>query len=438
MLLPISVVLVSAWLALTLFGNSDRQNAESLRDFVIHDFPVTQNIHIRVADIGLRFPDLVEAAQAQLNHRLSEEKIPFKYELVDELPRKVKKPKNLLWEPADMVLTVDATETDTGKGTETETSLHTLDLEGQESENSTEGDANNTKIDLELSNSSLLANFTRVAPLWVVELAHTDKLSVLVDIHEPKATLTYNLESVFTNDLPFYLTQAIFDSLLLAELEMWRNVQFGQFQYQSALKVNFIAAEELGNTPKELKDEIEKQMKYLESKISPYVQITHKFSTVDITKQRIPKQYTNNSTSLNFVYLTSLSGIINSVQGIQLYHIAENEEIEGEGGNEKEKTEGLTLSGHNSTQFLTDIETEIKLALRIPDFELENLNLAVESIMKNSAISGIVAVLDDLLKSTEFDKVKFAEVTKLVDAILKEKQHDWSAWLKQVNEIYMS
>lgn len=431
------MLLVSAWLALILFGSSDRQNAEALRDFVIHDFPVTQNIHIRVADIGLRFPDLVEAAQAQLNHRLSEEKIPFKYALVDELPRKVKKPKNLLWEPADIVLTVDVTETGSEYETETETSLHTLDLEEPKGENSTELNANNTEIDLERSNSSVLANYTRAAPLWAVELAHTDKLSVLVDIYEPKATLTYNLESVFTNDLPFYLTQAIFDSLLLVELEMWRNLQFGQYQYQSALKVNFVAAEELGQSPKELRDEIEKQMKYLESKISPYVQITHGFLTVDITKQRIPKQYTNNSTSLNFVYLTSLSGITNSVQGIQLYHIAENEENEAEGEHEKGETGKLTASGHNSTLFLTDIETEIKRNLRIPEL-LENLNLVVESLMKNSAISGIVAVLDDLLIATEFDKVKFEKVTKLVDAILKEKQHDWSAWLEQVNEIYKS
>lgn len=426
MLYPLVVAAIAVWIAIASLGDSDRKHAQDLRDYVATNFAVTQNIHVRVADLGLRFPDLVNATQAQLDHRLRTHQIPFRYELVDELPTKIKKTRNPLWEPAEIVLTVDSTEYILQDETQTMT-------ESSPTESAENGsDAQDIHVEEEIVSEQ---SPSRTPPQYVVELAYTDKLGIWVDLYEQKATLTYSLESVFTNDLPFYLTQAIYDNLLSAELEQLAAVNYGQFDhYHPRLNVNFVAAEELGATPQELQSEIDGHMKYLASQIDPYVQLSYEFLTVDITKQKIPREYLANSTStLNFVYLTSLAGIINNVQGIELYHISENL-IELD---ENDQQNGLA-SGHNSTAFMEEYAEVIKDAVSLPKSDTGNLNLLVESSMKHSAISGIVAVLDALLQAEKFDRAKFGEVVELVDNILSEKEHDWSVWLKQVYGLYTS
>lgn len=471
MLLPFSVVVASVWLGL-LFLNRDspRDSAITLRDYVAGEFAVTQDIYVRFLDLGLRFPDLVEAAQAQLDHRLKEDHVLFKYHLVNELPQKIKRPRNELYETAELDIT-DA-ETSAEDKSSPETALSGFEI-GNQTVVGTHTTINST-VDGDLlpaedslgedkllssrtltANSSLAGNSSNITapsteipefhyetwdPEYSVNLALSDEVGIWMDLTDLRATLAYSLETCHTNDLPFFLTQAVYDNLLAADLKQYQTMEYGRFfQYKPQLALNFVAAEELGETSQDLKLQINESMHAISAFIAPYVNITLGFHTVDVTKMRVPPfLLTNTSDTLNLFYLTSLAGIANKVQGIHLYHVYKEPEVEI---TEKDRygtayaeqvREANTPRRYNSTDFLSDSTKVLREVLRLPDVTSDNFNLLVDSAMKHETINAIVVVLTQLIDATDFDSDKFQKIARLVDTILTEKKHRWTDHLKTV------
>lgn len=426
MIFPITVAALAIWLAIGSFNSSDRKLAESLLEYVTQNFAIRQDVDIRVGDLGLRFPDLVEATQLQLNHRLKQANIPFVYNLVDELPKIVIRPRNKDFEPEEVIITPVETPSSTESDFAVPTNLENDNSVGKDSA----GD----------NSSAATSTISRTIPEYFVELVLADKVGIWQDLHELKVILTYSLEACHQNDLPFYLTQAIYDHLLLPDVELFDTGRdFSQFVPQ--LKVNIIAAEELGESPETLRSHLESTMEFLASQISPYVETSIEFFVIDVTKKRVPAALlSNNTATLNIFYLTSLAGITNKVQGVDLYHIYQENIQEYShdpyGTAYREHSQRAKHGGYNSTDFEKGATLAIKEAVGLGDFAVENVNLLVESSMKHTTISGIVAVLEELLRVETFDSEKFHCVAELVDTILSESTHDWSKHLKTIFELY--
>lgn len=455
MLLLLSFVALAIWVGLFFFGEyQSRTHAQALRNYVANHFAVIQDIHIRFGDLGLRFPDLVNATQAQMDYRLKLDKIPFVYRLIDELPSKIKRPRNENFEPAEVVIT--PTETATEEALTATISTQDINLTTSEitskmtSETASEtNNETNSETNSETTSETLIETTSepkqRSIPEYVVELAYTEELSIWIDINDLKATLTYNLESCHLNDLPFYLTQAIYDNLLLVDLTQHRESTYGDFkEYIPELKVNFIAAEELGSTPEDLSLRLKARIEDFTKLVSPYVKTTVDVLNFDVTKKRIPSIYLTNTTStLNIFYLTSLEGITNKIQDVSLYHI--NKEVPDDyvekdqyGTAYIEQLKRAETLGYNCSAFLDESSEAIARAVKLPQVDINNVNLRVESSMKHNTISGIVAVLDQILEAKVFDSQKFKNVTTLVDTILAESNHDWSSHLQRVYKLYVS
>ncbi|KAK6453862.1 uncharacterized protein RJT20DRAFT_63937 [Scheffersomyces xylosifermentans] len=64
--------------------------------------------------------------------------------------------------------------------------------------------------------------------------------SVSIHSHKPKAYLSYTMSSVHSNDLPFYITQAILKHLLAPEVSFWENTAN---KFVTVAKVNLIFVE---------------------------------------------------------------------------------------------------------------------------------------------------------------------------------------------------
>lgn len=410
MIFPLTVVALAIWLAFSSLNPSERKLAESLLEYVTHNFAIRQDIHIRVGDLGLRFPDLVEAAQRQLDHRLRLENVPYVYNLVDELPKVVVRPRNKNFEPLEVILT---------PSDETTTS----ELESP----------------TETGGSHLISDKSRSIPEYSVQLVLADRVGIWHDLHELKVILTYSLEACHQNDLPFFLTQAVVDHLMAPDLELFTNATRDFSQFTPLLKINFVATEELGESPEILKSELRSAMDLLATQISPYVETLVEFVVVDVTKKRVPTALLSNTTStLNLFYLTSLAGITNKVQGVDLFHI-HHEDVDERSYDPygtAHSQQRVTGRRYNTTEFVKEATLVIKRAVGLGNQETENVNLLVESSMKHSTISGVVAVLEDLLRAEEFDSETFQAVSTLVDTILSENSHDWSKHLKTVYRLY--
>lgn len=421
MIFPLTVAALAIWLALSSFNLPDRKLAESLLEYVTHNFAIRQDIHILVGDLGLRFPDLVEAAQRQLDHRLRLENVPYVYNLVDELPKIVVRPRNKDFEPLEVILT---------PSDETATS---------ELESPTENGQLDSPSETSDSNLFFTSDESRPIPEYQVQLVLADRVGIWHDLHELKVILTYSLEACHQNDLPFFLTQAVIDHLMAPDLELLTNSSRDFSQFTPLLKINIVAAEELGESPETLKRELGSAVDLLASQISPYVETSTEFVVVDVTKKRVPTAFLSNTTStLNLFYLTSLAGITNKVQGVDLFHIhyEDVEERSYDPYGTAHSQQRATERRYNSTEFVKEATLAIIRAAGLGNLEAENVNLLVESTMKHSTISGVVAVLEDLLRAEEFDSEKFQAVATLVDTILSENSHDWSKHLKTIYKLY--
>lgn len=388
-----------------------KPQAEALRLLVAGSFPVTQNIHISFENTGLRFPDLVPAAQLQLDHILQQKGILSRYALVDDLAQTfdpfltARAP-----EPGPMLITVDA-----GGSAPATTAT-----------NATETDASTHK--------------KRDKPLYGVSLALSDSVSIYHDIYANKVIMGYDLNAVHKNDMPFFVAQAVIDHLLAVDFstaEKIRNTPFSN--YASRLDVNFVAAEELGNTPTEIVTAIEDHFANIIERLNPLVELTIRCISVDVTKTRLRPANTKNSTNvLNFVYLTSLLGFADVIQGVPIRHLEtetvqdlkENQVLHGTELLKRQQQVGC--STYNITSFVDDAASAIFAAAGLPLVESENLAMRAESAMKYYALTGIVEELDRI--TDNFSEGAFLRVAKLVDHILVQEEHDWHEYLLQVSE----
>lgn len=401
------VALIAAWALLNRPTPLGPENVVALR-LLVENLPVTQNIHIREDSPGLRFPDLVAAAQAQLDHRLRNENVSFHYSLVDHLPQNIGRlDRSRTIEAGPMITTYD-------ESAETNTALTNLPT------------SEDTFAD-------------RTAPEYSVGLVFANTNSMFLDYLKPKVILSYNMDTVHRNDLPFFLVQAIFDHLLEADLALG-NLKNGSFSnYKPHFEIGFVAVEESGSTPKEIQSAIKKHFSEIISFLAPFAKVTIRFFAVDVTKSRVPvAQAKNSSDTVNFFYLTSLEGFANSIQGVLIFHMGLEKQNETLG---EEKLYGTALlekqkySSHptyNITAFVQDATRTLLESIGIPFSSSSNLLMRVESALKFYTITGIVEKLDQL--AGDFNEKSFLQVAGLVDEILSNNEHDWKKYLLQVSK----
>ncbi|OBA20779.1 hypothetical protein METBIDRAFT_205754 [Metschnikowia bicuspidata var. bicuspidata NRRL YB-4993] len=457
----------SAWLLFqTPAPTSQVQQARLLRDFVLANFSVAQPVHVDFGDRGFRFPDLVEAAQRQLDFRLAADGIPYRYPLRDRLPKVVPRPETEL----EAALARPPLLTDEGDGPSGGGGPSTAEDPVGAGSNvgewtsvlggSRDGDARGNSRDLEpstlanprhlepstlgrgLSNTSAAAPQTRV-PEYSVEIYFQDLPRLSLDLVQLKAYMAYSLDFIHQNDLPFFLTQAIYDTLLQPDLDMRRQMLAGRCRLQDVtrhLNINFVAAEELGETRPEISAAILQHMRQFEA-ILAYVKIVPSVHVLNVLKHRATAGLLHNSSSeLSFFYLTTMRPYANSVQNVPLRHLdplAKEPLSEGNVyGTEYQRRLRLSQTDtYNITSFLEDATRAIKQAIRLPR-DCSNLRLVAESVMKHYILGGLVEMLDLLIAQEPFDTRAYMHILRIVDDILLEETHDWASRLTEVMALH--
>lgn len=422
-----ALLALAAALVMLVSRGSPETEARLLRDYVAHNLTVAQPVHVRPGNRGLVFPDAVRATQQQLDYRLRSNGVPYRYPLVDELPRSIERLPDHI-EVAEFVPTVDATNTDETTSTESADAAATDSTDSADT--TTDRDTNSTDTTVQ----------------YVVELMFHDLPGMWLDVdsdRELRAVMTYNLDMVHRNDVPFFLTQTIYDHLLDADLRARRDMQDRPFAYyRPAVRVNFVAAEELGVTPPEIQRVFEHHLAQFD-KVRMYVDVQAAFHVLDVTKKRAPPTWTRNSTTeLTFFYLTTLKPYANSVQGVPLYHI-DLEEATARSAGDAYGTEYLENVQHanratyNVTRFLDDATAQIEQFIDLPSTKARNLRLRAEGAMKHYTINGIVELLDKIIDG-DFDLGVYKKICALVDEIVSETEHDWLAHLHRVHAMHQA
>lgn len=405
-----AIVALIVWIGSVLLNRPKltKELAASLRLLVAENFPVNQNIHISFENTGLRFPDLVAAAQLQLDHILQQKNIPFRYTLVDDLSQTFYSQDSVqIVESKPMIITVDSESTGT-------------------TENATE--------------TELPVVPDRTKPTYEVSLALSNSVAIYHDIYALKVIMSYDLDAVHKNDMPFFVAQAVLDHLLAVDFATAEKIKNASFSdYKPVMQVNFVAAEDLGNTPNEIITAISSHFADLKKRLYPFLNFNFSFIPVDVTKNRLRSDLTKNATcTLNFVYLTSLLGFVDVIQGVPIHHMSsapvENfrEEEVLYGTELLKKQQQLTSSTYNITSFVESATSAIIETAGLPALDADNLNIQCESAMKYYTLIGIVEELDRITEN--FSESEFMKVAKLVDHILTQDEHDWHKYLLQVGE----
>lgn len=375
--------------------------------------PVKQPIKIRFGDAGLRFPDLVKATQVQLDHRLKLSDTPLRYPLIDELPAIITRPVRGYQVHASVntenFLTDNFIVDELASHTETEST------QSQE-----------TQADPDI-------------PDYVAELAISGDTTIWMDADERKATMTYTMANVHSNDVPFFLAQAVYDHLIAADLAMFAEMPRRSFSdYTPKLKVNFVAADD-GPTENTIQSSIEAHIRGFVEVLAPYVAIEPHFVAVDVTKKRVPSSMLTNSThQLTFVYLTSLEGFVDTIGNAQIVHLAAEEFEEYQGDHYGTEYEALQQRKGTKTiditSFLESSIDAMERALGFPDVAINNIRLKMDSAMKHYALKGLSEILDALVDS--MDANLYQQVVELVDTLLAEEQHNWRKHLARVYSLH--
>lgn len=417
-MLAVLVAIVGA-IAFFFPRSSPEAEARVLRDFVASNFSVSQPVHIRFGDRGFVFPDLVEAAQAQLDFRLRNDGISHRYPLVDELPKRIERLPEEEDVVPDFVLTDDVT--DEVSRTETEP-VETGEIEAR---------------------STDLSGDSGIIPRYVLELLQHGLTGMWMDLEgetELKSVLTYDLDVIHRNDIPFFVTQALYDNLLLSDLLMHEEVKSKQFSdYQPEVYVNFVAAEDQGISSDAIKDEFESHMAQYE-RVAPFVRINSHFHTMDVTKARAKPNWIRNTTNeLTYFYLTSMKGYANSIQGVYLHHIDRvtvSSEPTGDpyGTDYLEQQKRANTATYDVSSFLEQVASEVEEHVHLPGPEAANIRLRAESAMKHFTLKGIVSILDQFLAGKCGPDV-YKKICALVDQIMTENEHDWLRHLRLVSDL---
>ncbi|CAH2353558.1 hypothetical protein CLIB1423_11S02476 [[Candida] railenensis] len=187
-------ILISLIIFLNLFSPTVPLSLKKNSEFP----PLVLPIHVRFGDEGYIFPDLVEAAQLQVNSELENLQIKnWKVLLVDELEesRNIDREKNSL----------KVTESKLISGVD------------EKSQNRNQ----------EISND-----------VYSIVLFRSGDISVGVDTEQCKTYLFYTASAVYANDLPFFITQAVIHHFMKSEILMLQNDEH-EINLPSNLTVNF-------------------------------------------------------------------------------------------------------------------------------------------------------------------------------------------------------
>ncbi|WPK26571.1 hypothetical protein PUMCH_003929 [Australozyma saopauloensis] len=417
MLIPSLISLLLAWvLLLWSRRQAPHEQAAQLRQFVQNYLTVCEEVAVVAGNRGLLLPDLVTAAQKQLDYRLKQDAVRLKFELKDDLPTRIKPATETKPIPGSMATaTVDNS---------------TVELNNRE-EN---GQIESQSPEVPSEPQSLLGR--------TLELLFYDVPDMWVDLVEPRTILVYNLEQVHQNDVPFYMSQALYDVLLEPDLKMWQSSKLLSFaDYRQEVTVNFVAAEESSESPQQILDSINTYMKRYEF-MAPFLRIQWSVQVLDVSKRRAARHLTHNTTQqLTFFYLTSLKPYADAVQGVPLYHVSpaapESPALQDHYGTQYEAHQKrLKTTVYNMTSFFSGVSKAIGQFVYLPESSSMNLSLRAASLMKHTTLKGIEEVLTTLLERENFEPKLYHEICTIVDSIASNQKHDWPSHLQRVYKVF--
>lgn len=403
-----------------------QQQAEQLRAMTASQFPVAQSIHIRLADVGFRFPDLAAAVQKQLDYRLDLIGCPYRYPIINDLPDVIERPDHPRGpEP------VFYTGPDSSSG-----SFQTNAALGEEITDG--GHEKDRNYDGQNHVKGCSGNNASVHPEYGVLLHYWYEPGVWMDEHSFTAHMSYNLTFMHRNDLPFFVTQAIFDTLIAPDLAMWKSRE-PFLHYVPDYAINVIAAEELGSPAPEILEAIELFLAGYSALTTTHVE------AVDVSRKLIPPSYLRNTTSqVTFVFSTSLRPYADHVQGVPVFHLDKLPRVASIAGAEYGTARDhiaprLSHDAYDISDLVHGMRQVIESSLRLPK-NYEHLGLRVHASLKHFAVQGIHECLDLLVEhgvSRSSDSLRlYAELCGLIDGILMEQSHDWEHRLLQVHHIH--
>lgn len=423
MFVPIFVALVAAITAYlrlvptALIDEPSVTQIRALRDYVANDFAIAQPVTVKFYDTGFRFPDLVEATQRQLDHHLKSRGIPYKYPLVDELPKSIPR--------------------FTGNKTVTKTAeiFVLTDDDGSIETMLAQPAASTDPIDVSKPPD----------PEFTLDIALGGNVGVWLDLYKFRAMMTYDLEAIHANDLPFYLAQTILDHLCEIDFNAHSRLLHFDFElYTPEITLNIVAAEDRVEKDSTVLEDalMELITKHLDA-IRPLVNITAKIHPIDVTKNKIPNSIMKNNTEqLTFIYLTTLEGFLLQIGGAHVYHLARDKpkEIVGDTyGTEYLEAQKLNENPRiNITDFLSSMFNVVETRVGLTE-NCSNKHLEVYFTAKAFTIRGLYLALDAIAENKTAENLQhFITICQLVDTILTEEKHDWADHLKHVSKIYKS
>lgn len=395
--------------------------ARDLRQAVLHNLTFPQPVEIVAGNRGLKLPDLVQAAQLQINYRLAKDGLPFAYLLVDSLPTVI--PREDLPPPAPpMIITDDA-----------ETALETAGASAlTEPEPEVVGELLQLGQQEQPGTLAGPANFS-------VEIHYGDHLSVWMDVEDPKAHLRYSLDDVHTNDLPFFLTQTIYDILLGPDTASWPALSGVSLQHHNQnLTVNFVAAEDSAQSPEIVADLIRHHLQRYDA-ISRLVSVNVAFHTLDVSRRRADASLLGNtSDSLTLWYTTLLGGYADSIQGVALYPIPPQESAyEGSEHGTAYERHMMTNHGYDVAPFLADVDSAIEQYLGLPHGGSANLCTRAELALKHRTIRGFAEVLGRIADDEAWEPA-FEPVARLLERAVADARPDYLQYLHQLLSVYQA
>lgn len=418
LLLTVAVVCLALWYRLQPNELPSLAEIQALRLYVADHFAVPHEIKVEFDNRGFRFPDLIKATQLQVNKYLKEEGMPYNYTLIDKLPKNIERTDGRNSGPGGLVPRA----VDEVKPTD---------------------DASKLTIPYTPAKTG------SPQPDFTMQL-HLDGFSALyMDQTEFSCSLSYDIEAIHSNDLPFFLSQTIVEHLFGTDREQWhsRN-QTSIADYIPQFQLNIVGVEDRETVSDDIRDAFESNFGNSFEPFSAFMNISLNFESIDISKGKFPANFLSNQTNLlTYLYLTTLHNVLNNIHGVHIHHLVEEvpqpvpEDVYGTELEEaKKRSENTAL---NLATFLFPIVGDCAEALNL-DVSHRNGYLVAYFLNKLYTIRGMVDVLDriiDLVKKSALTKEEAAiykKICHLVDHTLATPNQDWQPIRDQVLDMYRS
>lgn len=350
----------------SLFKNNSALSIEELqrmKSFIIDDLAITIPIFVRFGDKGFNFPDLVDAAQMELDYELRKTvNTSWRFKLVNELA-----------------------------------SNRTSSDDGQ----------------------------------YILELSHSDDNFVIVEPNKCKAQVHYSQASVHANDLPFFMTQAMLEHLMSAEIELLGLLK----SPDKASDSPFIDARiiVIGLKSRHYADIFEENLMPLNSFATEVLGLSNVTVTVTALES-----------------LTEDDNIINSPSSLYyLYSDIHNEAFISNETNYPNRISYIynnSVTNDDATYFISKVTDDLKGFMGFPKNPTNNLAIKINAMKRYLTLKGLIESIDHLTIATIGDKNSFSgQIEKLVnnlnpiiDCLHKnESKHDWNnllAWSRYFKE----